>query len=166
MPPYSKPQQALGLLVCLVLAFAAATKGAIASVNAGSFYDALERPGWAPPAWLFGPVWTALYTLIGIATWLVWRQAGVADARRAHFLNLNLAQLAVNALWSWLFFAWNQGALAFLEILLLWMLIAATLRAFWQTSPLAGALLLPYLAWVSFAAFLAYATWQMNPERL
>jgi len=145
----------------LLVSFAAAALGALASADAGEFYRQLERPAWAPPGWLFAPVWTLLYALMGVAAWLAWRRAGFAAA---HWLFL--AQLAVNALWTWLFFAWRQGALAFVEILVLWALIAATVVAFRRIRPLAGLLLVPYLAWVTFAAALTYAVWQRNPTLL
>ena len=97
-------------------------------VQAGSFYLDLARPTWAPPAWLFGPVWSVLYVLMGVAAWLVWRVNGGSGARRA--LKLFIAQLAVNALWTWLFFVWRQGGLAFAEVLLLWAMILATVVLF------------------------------------
>jgi tryptophan-rich sensory protein len=105
-----------------------------------------------------------LYLLIGIAAWLVWRERGFAGARTA--LALFVVQLGANALWTWLFFAWRQGSLAFAEIVLLWILIAATVISFWRIRMLAGALLLPYLIWVSFAAALTWSVWQRNPEIL
>ena len=101
----------LGLAGWLLVAFAAAAVGAVASADAGVFYESLARPPWAPPASLFAPVWTVLYLLMGIAAWLVWRARGFAAARTA--LTLFLLQLACNALWTWLFFAWRQGAAAF-----------------------------------------------------
>ena len=162
--PLPLSQQALGLLAWLLLAFATAAIGAIASVNAGSFYAELNRPPWAPPGWLFGPVWSALYALMGISAWLVWRRHGSASVRRA--LLLFIAQLAANALWSWLFFAWKLGAFAFAEVVLLWCLILATVMAFRRISVLAAALLLPYLAWVSFASALTFSIWQRNPGLL
>lgn len=154
----------LGLLGWLAICFAAAAVGAIASANAGDFYETLARPPWAPPASLFGPVWSALYFLMGVAAWLVWKNAGSAGARGA--LVLFLAQLVANALWTWIFFAWHRGALAFVEILLLWLMIAGTIALFWRVSRLGGALLLPYLAWVSYATALTYAVWQRNPDML
>ena len=162
--PLPKTTQFIGLLAWFAISFAAAGLGAAASVHAGPFYAQLARPAWAPPASLFGPVWTVLYALMAIAAWSVWRVAGFGAARAA--LGLFLVQLAANALWSWLFFGWHRGALAFADILLLWVLIAATLLAFWRIRPLAGALLLPYLAWVSFAAVLNVAVWQANPRLL
>ena len=152
----------LGLLAWLLAAFAAAAVGAVASVDAASFYAQLIKPSWAPPAWVFGPVWSALYALMGVAAWLVWRSPGPKGLA----LTLFVAQLAANALWSWLFFAWHQGALAAMEVLVLLALIAATLVAFWRSSRLAAFLLVPYLLWVSFASALTWAVWQANPTLL
>jgi tryptophan-rich sensory protein len=101
---------------------------------------------------------------MGIAAWLVWRVGGFRAARPA--LTLFLVQLALNALWSWLFFGWHRGALAFADILLLLALIVVTLLAFWRIRPLAGVLLVPYLLWVSFASALNYSVWQLNPQVL
>jgi benzodiazapine receptor len=157
-------RQVLSLAVWLAVTFVAGALGALASVDAPVFYRALERPAWAPPPAVFGPVWTVLYALIGVAAWLVWQRRG--SRRVAATLVLFVVQLAANALWTWLFFAWRLGALAFVEILLLWSLILAALVAFWRVRPLAGVLLLPYLGWVAFAAALTYAVWQRNPALL
>ncbi len=102
--PTSVSRQALGLLGWLLLTFAAAAIGAFASANAGAFYGKLNRPFWAPPGWLFGPVWTSLYALMGVSAFLVWRARSFSGARSA--LVLFIAQLAANALWGWLFFVW------------------------------------------------------------
>jgi benzodiazapine receptor len=134
-------RQVLGLLAWLALVFAAAALGGFASADAGDFYARLVRPDWAPPGWLFAPVWGVLYLAMGIAAWLVWRVGGFPAARGA--LGLFLVQLAVNALWTWLFFVWHRGDLAFVEIVLLWVLILGTLVAFWRIRPLAGVLLFP-----------------------
>ncbi len=160
----STKKQVIGLVAWLAVCFIAAAIGAAASIQAGTFYTQLARPAWAPPPTWFGPVWTVLYAMMGIAAWLVWRAGGFSAARKA--LTLFLVQLAVNALWSWLFFGWHMGAAAFADIVLLWCLIAATLLAFWRIRPLAGALLAPYLLWVSFATALNYAVWQLNPQIL
>lgn len=154
----------LGLIGWLALSFAAAAIGAVASANAEDFYAQLVWPSWAPPGWLFGPVWTVLYLMMGIAAWLVWRERGFSGARSA--LSLFCAQLVANAIWSWLFFRWQQGALAFVEVIVLWFLILATIVSFWRVSRPAGALLLPYLAWVTFATALTFATWRANPALL
>ncbi len=161
MPSFSKQKQILGLAGWLLLSYAASAVGALASVQAQSFYGLLVQPAWAPPPWIFGPVWTVLYTLMGIAAWLVWRSGGWAVNRRA--LTLFLLQLAFNAVWSWLFFAWKLGGLAFADIVVLWFFIAATLVTFWRVRPLAGGLLIPYLLWVGFAAALNFSLWRLNP---
>ena len=101
---------------------------------------------------------------MGIAAWLVWRVGGFRAAKSA--LTLFLVQLTLNALWSWVFFGWHRGAFAFADILLLWALIVGTLISFWRIRPLAGALLAPYLLWVSFACALNYSVWQLNPQVL
>lgn len=163
--PRTRTQQLMGLAGWLALCFVTAGVGAVASANAKSFYSALVQPAWAPPGWLFGPVWTTLFVLMAIAAWLVWR-APVAPAVRRWALGLFVVQLVANALWSWLFFAWQQGAWAFAEVIVLWVLIALTCAAFWRIRPLAGALLLPYLAWVGFAAYLNWVLWQANPAIL
>jgi tryptophan-rich sensory protein len=160
----STPAQVAGLLAWLAVVFVAAALGAIASADAPTFYAQLAKPAWAPPASVFGPVWSLLYGLMAIAAWLVWRERPSQGVDGA--LGLFLLQLAANALWSWLFFGWHQGALAFGEVLLLWALIAATTAAFWRIHRLAGALLVPYLAWVSFATALTWAMWQRNPGLL
>jgi tryptophan-rich sensory protein len=159
-----KSRQIAGLVAWLGVSFVAAAVGGVATVRAGAFYTQLVRPEWAPPPNIFGPVWTTLYVLMGIAAWLVWRVGGFRAARKA--LTLFVVQLSANALWSWLFFAWQLGALAFAEIILLWGLVAATLVAFWRIRPLAGVLLVPYLLWVSFATALSYSIWQLNPQVL
>lgn len=163
-PPLSASRQALGFVGWLALSFATAAIGAVASVSAATFYAGLVRPPWAPPGWLFGPVWSGLYALMAVSAWLVWRARGFGGARAA--LTLFIVQLATNALWSWLFFAWRRGDLASAEVLLLWCLIVATIVAFRRVSPLAAYLLYPYLAWVTFAAALTFAVTRLNPGLL
>jgi tryptophan-rich sensory protein len=154
----------MGLFGWLLLTFAAAAIGGVASSEAGAFYSQLVRPNWAPPGWLFAPVWTVLYVLMGTAAWLVWRVHGFKKARTP--LTLFIVQLGANALWTWVFFVWHQGALAFAEIILLWCLIAATVASFRKLNTVAAALLLPYLAWVTFASALTFATWRLNSNLL
>jgi tryptophan-rich sensory protein len=159
----------LALLGWVALAAAAGAIGAIASRDAAVFYGGLAKPTWAPPGWLFAPVWSALYVLMGVAAWLVWRakpMTAAAQASRGRGLALFIGQLALNALWSWLFFAWRLGAMAFGEILLLWLAVAMTTWQFGRVRPLAGWLLAPYLGWVSFATALTWAVWQGNPGQL
>lgn len=162
---FKVPQRpVLGLIGWLVVSFAAAAVGAVASIRSQSIYAQLVQPGWAPPASVFGPVWTVLYALMAIAAWLVWRRGGFQSHRLS--LSLFLVQLVFNALWTWLFFAWYQGAWAMVDIVLLWLLVATTLVLFWRARPLAGVLLVPYLVWISFAMALNYAIWQLNPQLL
>jgi tryptophan-rich sensory protein len=157
-------KQALGLAAWLLVCFVAAGIGAAASVQAAGFYAQLNQPAWAPPASVFGPVWSVLYLLMGLAAWLVWRQRDIRATRTP--LTLFVLQLALNALWSWLFFGWHLGGLAFADIVLLWGFIIWTLVAFWRQSTVAGAMLVPYVLWVTFAAALNYAIWQLNPQLL
>ncbi|GAB6058236.1 tryptophan-rich sensory protein [Desulfonatronum parangueonense] len=133
-------------------------------MDAPAFYAQLYKPAWSPPAQVFGPVWTVLYTLMAVAAWLVWRARPLVETRFA--LGLYVAQLFFNALWSWLFFVWQQGLGSFLVIIVLLGLIAATLINFWKHRSLAGALLIPYLLWVGYAAFLNYSLWRLNPHIL
>ena len=164
MQKNSTKAQVIGLVAWLALTFIAAAVGAMASIDAAAFYGQLAKPSWAPPPGVFGPVWSALYLLMGVAAWLVWRERPAHTADGA--LGLYIVQLTANALWSWLFFKWHQGALAFGEVLLLLALVAATTAAFWRIRPLAGVLLLPYLAWVGVASALTWAVWQRNPGLL
>lgn len=156
--------KAVGLAAWLALSVLAAGVGGLASLDAPGFYGQLARPPWAPPAFVFGPVWSVLYLLMGIAAWQVWCERGRRSVRTA--LGLYLVQLVANTLWSWLFFHWRLGAVALAEVLLLWLLIVATVAAFWRVRRAAGLLLLPYLAWVSFATVLTWTLWRGNPGLL
>lgn len=160
----SPPQQAAAFLGWLVLVFAFAALGGIGSRSAPVFYAELAKPAWAPPASVFGPVWSALYLMMAVAVWLVWREAAHPARRQA--LVLFGVQLLANALWSWLFFSWRTGLGAFVDVLLMWGLIAATVAVFWRVRRPAAWLLLPYLAWVSFASALTWTVWQGNPQLL
>lgn len=156
--------QPVALLLCLGAVAVTAFVGGLGSASAADFYATMQLPAWAPPGWLFGPVWTLLYILMGVAAWLVWRAAPWPVTRPA--LLLFAAQLLVNALWSWLFFAWRLGALALADVVLLIVLVALTMVYFYRLRPLAAWLLLPYFAWISFAALLNLAVWQLNPGLL
>jgi tryptophan-rich sensory protein len=150
---------AVALVLFVLASFAAAAVGS--QFLPGPWYAALEKPAWNPPAWVFGPVWTFLYLLIGVSAWLVWREEGLAaDGGRA--MPLWVAQLVLNAAWSWIFFGLQRSGLALIEILLLWLAILATIWSFRRVSRTAALLLLPYLAWVSFAAVLNGALWRLN----
>ncbi|HEU4665433.1 MAG TPA: TspO/MBR family protein [Dokdonella sp.] len=145
------------------LSFAAGAIGAAASLHARDFYAQLVRPDWAPPPSVFGPVWSVLYLLMAIAAWRV-ATSNAAGSRTA--LVAFVVQLALNALWSWLFFGWHLGAASVLDIGLLWLLVASTLVLFWRIDRVAGALLVPYLAWLSFAGALCWTIWRTNPAVL
>lgn len=164
MTTHTAKQNIVGLVAWLATSFAASALGAVATIRASEFYNQLVQPEWAPPSYVFGPVWTVLYALMGVAAWLVWQSGGFRAQRLA--LGLFFTQLAVNALWSWLFFAWSLGALAFVDIILLIALVVATILCFWRVRPLAGLLLVPYLFWISFAAALNYSVWHLNPQIL
>lgn len=151
----------LALVLWLALCAAAGAVGAIASADAPAFYGSLAQPSWAPPSSVFGPVWTCLYVAMGVAAWLVWRERGWSRARGP--LGLFVVQLALNTVWSWLFFKWHQGGVAFADILVLWGLILVTTVSFARIRKLAGLLMLPYLLWVTFAAALNWTVWQLNP---
>jgi translocator protein len=157
----SLPAAALALVALFAVTFAAAAVGGLASVRASSFYQALEQPAWSPPAALFGPVWTVLYSLMAISAFLVVREIGWREAMVP--LAVYVAQLVLNAAWTWLFFGWRLGGAAFGEIVLLVAVIVVNVIVFWRIKPLAGALLLPYLGWVCFATLLTWTLWRANP---
>jgi tryptophan-rich sensory protein len=151
----------LALAGFLVLCFAAAAVGGVATeTGPGSWYAGIEKPAFNPPGRVFGPVWTVLYVLIGVSAWLVWRRRGLSGARGP--LLIWLIQLMLNAAWSVLFFGLRRPDLASLEIVALWIAILATIVAFRRVRPLAAWLLVPYLAWVSFAAVLTFTIWRLN----
>ncbi len=142
----------------LLLAYSASATAGF--VSTGGWYTGLAKPTWNPPGWVFGPVWTLLYALMGVAAWRVWRHGGWA--RQTVALSLFVVQWALNALWTPLFFGLHRPGWALAEILVLLLAILATLRAFWRVDRIAGALLIPYAAWVAFATVLNWAIWQMN----
>lgn len=152
--------QVLGFVGWFLITLAAASVGALTSARAASFYKQLLQPAWAPPAWLFGPMWSVLYILMTVSVWLVWRDYGFD--RAAFALLLFIVQLVANAIWSWLFFVLHRGALSTAEILVLWLLILATILAFWPLHRLAALLLVPYLVWVSVASALTWSLWRSN----
>ena len=148
----------LGLLGWLGVTFAAAWAGS--RFMPGAWYAALAKPSWNPPNAIFAPVWSVLYGLMAVAAWLVWRRAGFSGAGAA--LGLFAVQLILNALWSYLFFGRHQPGLAFGDIVVLWVAILSVVLLFWRVDRVAGALLLPYLAWVGFAAYLNFTLWRLN----
>ncbi len=153
-----EPAGFAGLLGWVLLCFLAPAAGAFAKPD--GWYAAMNKPAWNPPGWVFAPVWTLLYTLMAVAAWLVWRRGGFAVQKLP--LRWFLVQLALNALWTPLFFGLHRPAFAFVDILLLWGAILGTLVTFLRVRRLAGFLLVPYLAWVSFAAFLNFTLWRLN----
>jgi tryptophan-rich sensory protein len=151
----------LAVLAAFLLAcFAAATTGAV--FRPGAWYDQLDKPSWTPPDWAFPVAWTLLYIAIGVAPWLVWREAGFTGA--ALPLAVWAVQLLLNAAWSWLFFGLRRMDLAFAEVLALWLSIALMIALFLPVSVTAGLLMIPYLVWTSFAAALNLAVWQRNKD--
>ena len=154
-------RQAIGLVVSMVICFGAAGLGSLFTrPSIENWYLALHKPPWTPPNWVFGPVWTVLYLGMAIAAWLVWRKAGVSGGKLA--LTLFAIQLVLNVCWSAIFFAAHMPGYAFAEIVLLWLLILATVGAFWSVSRAAGWMMVPYLIWVAFAGVLNYAIWRLN----
>mgnify|MGYP005838214255 CR=1 FL=1 len=129
----------------------------------GQWYRDLVKPDWRPPDWLFGPVWLVLYLSIAVSGWLVFESAPEAAARPA--LTVYAVQLGLNGLWSCIFFGLKRPGWALAEICLLWLSIGATIGAFWPLHQTAALLLLPYLAWVSFAVLLNLSIWRLNPGR-
>ena len=124
------------------------------------WYKNLKKPVWNPPNKIFAPVWSVLYLFMAAAAWLVWRRYGFDLALFP--LILFMAQLVLNAAWTWTFFGLHRPGTALTDIVILWVFILITLTLFWQFEPIAGALLIPYLAWVSFATYLNLTIWRMN----
>jgi tryptophan-rich sensory protein len=159
----------VGSLVAAVLAceLVGASGAFLSADGIATWYPTLAKPAFTPPSWVFGPVWTTLFALLGVAAWLVWR-AGLDDpapglGRESRIaLAVFAAQYVVQVAWSGVFFGlrWPAGGLA--VIVVLWLGIVATVAAFARVDRRAALLLVPYLAWVSFAAFLNYRLWQLN----
>lgn len=158
--PRARSRSALALAISLLAVVAASALGGLASASSAEVYRRLEQPAFAPPSWVFGPTWTLLYALMAIAAWLVWRTGPGRDTNRA--LTLYAVQLVLNAAWTPLFFGLGWRGIAFAELSVLLVVLIATVVAFWRRSAVAGALLLPYLAWSAFALCLNFAVWQLN----
>ena len=157
----SPTRSLIGLGAWIGICFGAVFLGSIFTTpSIPTWYASLAKPSWTPPDWLFGPIWSALYLMMALAAWLVWRRGGLAAA--ALPITLFMVQLVLNVTWSILFFGLRMPGVAFGEIVVLWFAILATLIAFWRATPLAGYLLLPYLIWVAFAAVLNFELWQLN----
>lgn len=146
----------IALLVSILIVAAVAFFGS--RFMPGPWYDALAKPSWNPPAWVFGPTWTILYALMALAAWKVW----IVVRRIDLALVVYGVQLVLNGLWSYLFFGLQRPDLALIDIAAMWLMILLTLVLFWRRDRLAGMLLVPYLLWVSFASALNFAIWQLN----
>jgi benzodiazapine receptor len=151
----------LGLLVSVVAVLGVAALSGLSVSRAGpDWYEALSKPSWTPPAWLFGPVWTVLYLMMAAAAWLVWRRHGLVGA--AVPLGLFAVQLALNAAWSPVFFGLHAVGWGFAVIVGLWVAVLATMVAFWRVVPAAGWMMVPYQLWITFAGALNLAIWRLN----
>lgn len=151
----------IGLVLSLLVCLGAGGLGAVATTpEIDGWYRTVVKPEWNPPDWVFGPVWTTLFVLMGISAWLVWRPAGFKEA--ATPLSLFAVQLILNVAWSWIFFGMHRIGWAAVEILILWLAILATTAAFFRRSKHAGWLLVPYLGWVTFAGVLNFTIWRLN----
>jgi len=154
--PPSLSRNLLALVGFILITFCAPIVGAFSPP--GEWYVAINKPAWNPPAWIFGPVWTALYLMMAIAAWRVWRRDGWRLALWLYF-----TQLLLNATWTPVFFGAREIGWALVVIIALWIAILCTLLAFLRISRSAGWMLCPYLAWVSFATVLNFTLWRMNP---
>ena len=148
----------LVLIGFVAVCFLAAATGSF--FKPGKWYESLRKPSWRPPNWLFAPVWTALYLMIALAGWLVWRFAGFGGATTA--LTLYTVQILLNAAWTPVFFGRHRPDLGFAVIAALWLSIAATIVAFAHISAVAAWLMVPYFVWVAFASCLNFAIWRLN----
>src|SRR3989338_4309731 len=152
---YNNYMKFVYIFISIFIAQSAGIIGSIFTVaSVKTWYLEIIKPTWNPPGWLFGPVWILLYTLMGIAAYLIWSQANASGVKIA--LSVYAVHLALNALWSILFFGLKNPGLAFGEILILLVFIIITTILFWRINFWAGILFLPYIAWVSFARFLNY----------
>ncbi len=159
--PKSTVALMIGLAAWIGVCFLAAAVGSLATTSSvNGWFAEVNKPTWNPPNWIFGPVWTTLFLMMGVAAWLVWKKSGFKNAKLE--LSWFLFHLVLNVLWSVLFFGMQQMGMACIEIVVLWLSIAATIFMFYQHSKLAAGLLVPYLMWVSFATFLNYTIWRLN----
>jgi translocator protein len=161
-PASHRAHAAIVLVGFMAACFLVAGVSSIFSVAAiPGWYAALNKPSFNPPNGIFGPVWTLLYALMAIAAWLVWKQP--AGALRSSALRIFWLQLFLNFSWSWIFFHEHRLGASLLEIFVLWLAIVAATVLFLRVARLAAWLMLPYVAWVAFAALLNFAIWRLNP---
>jgi tryptophan-rich sensory protein len=150
------------LLTSLLLCLLAGAIGSIFTVSSlQDWYLLLEKPAFSPPSWVFSPVWTVLYILMGISLYIVWEKGLQQRDVKIGLLIFGI-QLGLNILWSYLFFGLRSPYYAFIEIILLWLAILLTIIQFRKISKTASYLLLPYILWVSFAMLLNYNLWILN----
>ena len=145
----------IGLAVWILVSMSAGFIGS--QFQPGEWYTLLEKPSWNPPGWVFAPVWTLLYVLMGIAAFMVWKERGLSLP-----VYLFIFQLILNALWSYLFFGAHRPDLAFFDIVLLWLTIVVLAGLFWKVRTSAGVLMLPYILWVGYASALNWTLWKLN----
>jgi tryptophan-rich sensory protein len=157
--PGSLPKMVLAIIACNVFGGLGAF---VTTTGPGTWYAGLVKPFFTPPGWVFAPVWITLFTLMGIALWLIW-ECGTErpDVRIA--LGLFGVQFVFNVLWSFLFFGLMSPFLALVDIVILWVLIVATIAAFYRVRKGAAYVLIPYICWVSLATALTYTIWVLNP---
>ena len=149
----------LPLLVSLGIPFGFAYLGStVTTPSIDTWYATLNKPFFNPPNWIFGPVWSLLYFLMGISSFLVWKKQRKIKTP----LKIYGVQLVLNFLWSYLFFGLHRPSLSLFEIIILWIFILMTIKSFYKVDKVAGYLLIPYIAWVSFAAFLNYSIVILN----
>ncbi|MEK7167652.1 MAG: TspO/MBR family protein [Patescibacteria group bacterium] len=150
----------LKLILAILVCELAGIIGSVFTVNAiPNWYNSLEKPFLSPPNWIFGPVWTTLYLMMGISLFLVWKN------KTKTALTLFFVQLVLNSVWSIIFFGLQSPGIAFGELLILWVFILLTIISFYKISKPAAFLLIPYILWVSFAGYLNFAIWQGNISR-
>jgi benzodiazapine receptor len=151
----------LKLLLAFLICYSAAGIGGYATANSiEGWYSTINKPSFNPPNWIFGPVWSLLYTFMAITLWKIWSLPSSELQRTALFWFA--LQLALNTLWSFLFFYFESPLFALIEILILWVAILFTIIKFYQLVPWTGILLVPYILWVSFATFLNASIWWLN----
>ena len=156
-------KNALGIIAAILICQLAGVIGSVFTASSvTTWYTTLAKPAFNPPSWVFGPVWTELYTMMGVAAWLVWQKGPGNPVVRTALVVFG-CQLVLNAVWSMVFFGLRSPGAAFVEIIILWAAILLSVILFFRVSSAAGILLLPYIAWVSFAAVLNFAIWRLNP---
>lgn len=137
------------------------TSGFFTATGVESWYQSIARPTWNPPGWIFGPVWTTLYVMMGISLFLVWKEDTSVELKKIA-IALFTVQLVLNFFWSFIFFNQHQIGWALVEIIAMWVFILLTIFAFAQVNKAAAWLLVPYISWVSFATILNFTIWQLN----